>query len=591
VKGAFPAESIEQRLQRLEVQLQGLSEALNLLTARLSALEVKGLEAPADLGYDEVAAPELTPDRAQGTVLNLLTQVGRSCLVLGGAFLVRSLTDTGVFARPVGVTLGLAYAVLWILLADRSAGRGRRSSAAFLGITAVVIAYPLVVETTTRWPVFSPAGAAATLTALTGLCFAVAWRHNLALLAWAAAGGAAMTAFALSLITGAVEPFAAGLLVAGLAGVWFGYGAHHWLALRWPLAAAADILVLWAALRLIPSDIAAPESGPPISFFLLLAFALPFLYTGSFALFTLARRRDVTIFEVVQTVASLAIGLGGAAAVASHVQDAQPTLGASALLIGAGCYAIAFVFVERQQGRGRNFIFYATLALLLTVAGSALMPRGFPLGVFWCVLALVSAFLATRLGRVTLGIHSAAYAFAAAWQTGLLQASTDAFVAPPATAFAPVTAAGMATIATAAVCYVLLAREREDAMRKGVLAPRVVLVVLVAAGLGALVIDWLRGWTDGKPPGSDPGAVAALRTGVLAAAALLFAGARRRTGLPELTGLAYAILLLATGKLLFEDLPRGRASTLFVGFAFYGIALLVTPRLLRGGEVRSSESS
>jgi hypothetical protein len=69
---------------------------------------------------------------------------------------------------------------------------------------------------------------------------------------------------------------------------------------------------------------------------------------------------------------------------------------------------------------------------------------------------------------------------------------------------------------------------------------------------------------------------------VLALAALLVALARRRTALPELTGLVYAILMLATVKLLFEDLPRGRALTLFVGFAFYGAALLVTPRLLRG---------
>ena len=79
----------------------------------------------------------------------------------------------------------------------------------------------------------------------------------------------------------------------------------------------------------------------------------------------------------------------------------------------------------------------------------------------------------------------------------------------------------------------------------------------------------------------NPPQPAALRTAVLALAAHLVASARRRTALPELTGLVYAILTLATAKLLFEDLPRGRALTLFVGFAFYGAALLVTPRLLR----------
>ncbi len=584
MKGALSADSPEQRLQRLEGQLQELSEAVKLLTARLSALEGEELEAPAAPDNGEGAAPALVPELpAQGAVLNLLTQVGRSCLVLGGAFLVRSLTDSGVLAKPVGAAFGLAYAVAWLLLADRSASRGRRSSAAFLGITAVVIGYPLIAETSTRLPVFTPAGAATALTALTGLCFAIAWRRNLPLLAWAAAAAASLTAFALSFVSGAVEPFAFCLLAIGIASVWLGYGgAFHWIILRWPLAAAADVLVLWSALRLLPSETSAPEVSPHISSFLLLAFALPFFYTGSFALRTLARRRDVTAFEVLQTVAALAIGFGGAAAVVRHVQDAQPTLGASALTIGAGCYAIAFVFVERQQGRGRNFLFYATLALLLIVTGSALMVPGAPLGLFWGFLSLASAFFAMRFERVTLALHSAAYAAAAAWQTGLFRGCADAFTAPSDRPFAPLTAAGLVTIGVAAAGYFLLARQRPETRKIDARIPRIVLAVLVAAGCGALAVDELRGWTGGQPPGSDPGGLAALRTAVLAASAFLFAGARRRIALPELTGLVYAILALAALKLLFEDLPAGRASTLFVGFGFYGVALLVTPRLLRG---------
>jgi hypothetical protein len=391
-----------------------------------------------------------------------------------------------------------------------------------------------------------------------------------------------LTAFALSLVTRTVEPFAASLLAIGIASVWLGYSARGGLAPTWPLAAAADLLVLWSALRALPSETAAPESGPPISFFLLLAFALPFLYMGSFGLRNLSRRRDVTVFEIVQTIAALAIGFGGAAAVARHVQDAQPTLGASALIIGAGCYAVAFVFIERRQGRGRNFFFYATLALLLTLTGSALMGGGAPLGLFWGLLALASAFFAMRFVRLTLAVHCAAYAVAAAWQTGLLRASADAFGAPPDRAFAPMTTAGILTMGVAAAGFFFLSRKGEMAKNAGTRFPRFVLALLVAAGCGALAVGGLRGWTIGQPAGSDPGALAALRTAVLALAALLVAFARRRTALPELTGLVYAILMLATVKLLFEDLPRGRALTLFVGFAFYGAALLVTPRLLRG---------
>src|SRR6185369_3041678 len=204
----------------------------------LSALEGGRAEAPA--APAETVEPGLAADLpSQGTLLNLLTQVGRSCLVLGGAFLVRSLTDSGVLARPAGAAVGLAYAVVWIWLADRSAARGNRSSAAFLGITAVVIAYPLIAETTTRLPVFTPSGAAAALAVLTGLFFAVAWRRSFPALAWAAAGGAVLTAFALSLVTRTVEPFAASLLAIGIGSLWLGYSSRVAIAPTWPLAAAA----------------------------------------------------------------------------------------------------------------------------------------------------------------------------------------------------------------------------------------------------------------------------------------------------------------------------------------------------------------
>ena len=582
---ALNDEDLPHRLDRLEGQVQEVVETLALVRARLSALEGGGVETPAapvaPAEPAEAVEPGLSSELpSQGTVLNLLTQVGRSCLVLGGAFLVRTLTDSGVLARPTGAAVGLAYAVFWIWLADRSAARGNRSSAAFLGITAVVIAYPLIAETTTRLPVFSPSGAAAALAALTALFFAVAWRRSFPALAWAAAGAAALTACALSLVTGAVESFAASLLAIGIGSVWLGYSARGGIAPTWPLAAVADLLVLWSALRLLSSETATPESGRPISYFLFLAFALPFLYMGSFSVRNLARRREVTVFEIAQTIAALAIGFGGAVAVARHVQDAPPTLGTSALAIGAGCYAVAFVFIERRQGRGRNFFFYATLALLLTLTGSALMGGGAGLGLFWGLLALASAFFAMRFVRLTLALHCAAYAVAAAWQTGLLRASADAFGAPAERVFAPMTTAGILTIGVAAAGFVFLALKGEMAKHTGTRFPRFVLALLVAAGCGALAVGWLRG--AGQPAGSDPGALAALRTAVLALAALLVAFARRRTALPELTGLVYAILMLATAKLLFEDLPHGRALTLFVGFAFYGAALLATPRLLRG---------
>ncbi len=583
MKSATESE-VEERLAALEQRLDVVSLELHRLEAKLDSLAHPAAE-PASESVSRAEEPSLPALSAelpqQGAVLNILTQVGRSCLVLGGAFLIRSLTDSGTLPLAAGAGLGLAYAVAWILLASRAARRGQATSGAFLGITAVVIAYPLIAETTTRFKVFAPAGAAAMLVAMTALCLGMAWRGNLPLLAWASLVGAAGVVFVLSLVTGVVEPFAAALLVIGLATAWLAYGHRQWYGLRWPAAAAADLMVLWAALRLVPSESPSPGSAPSLSFFLLLAFALPFLYMGSFSVRTLARRRGVTLFEAVQTVAALTIGFGGAILVARRVPDAHAVLGASALAIAAGCYGVAFVFVERQQGHGRNFLFYATLALLLTLSGSALIARGGVLTLLWCLLALASAILATRFTRVTLAVHSAAYALAAASQSGSAGASIDAFLAPSARPWAPLTAAGLCAIGAAAACYVLLAREKGKASRAGERFPRLMLAVIVAFGGGAFAVVAIKNLVGGGAGTMDSGAVAAARTAVLAVAAFLLAAARRRAALPELTWLTYGVLSIGAVKLLIEDLPGGRPATLFVAFVFYGAALLAAPRLLR----------
>jgi hypothetical protein len=491
------------------------------------------------------------------------------------------LTDSGTLPRPLGVALGLAYAVLWILLAGRAAGRGRVSSGGFLGVTAIIIAYPLVVETSTspRMAIFGPAGAAVILALLTVLCLGVAWRSGLYLFSWASLAADVAACFILALVTRAVEPFAASLLATGLTTLWLAYSPRPWRGLRWPAAAAADLMVLWAALGLASSEPAAPESTPSLSFFLLLAFALPLLYLGSFAVRTLARRRSVVLFDVVQGIAALAVGFGGAAFVVRHVKDAQPTLGASAVLIAAGCYGVAFAFVERSQEQRGNFLFYATLALLLTLSGSALMAHGTPLALSWCVLALAAAGLGVRFQRGTLAIHSIVYAAGAVWQSGALAASVDSFTASASGTWSPFTAPAGLAIAACAVSYLLLSRETvKTGPWKGRIS-RVVLAVLVALGAGGFAVILLRQIAAGP----DRGALATVRTAVLAAAALLLAAASRRAALAELAWLAYAILILGGVKLLLEDLPGGRPATLFIGFAFYGVALLLAPRLLRRG--------
>jgi predicted tellurium resistance membrane protein TerC len=53
----------------------------------------------------------------------------------------------------------------------------------------------------------------------------------------------------------------------------------------------------------------------------------------------------------------------------------------------------------------------------------------------------------------------------------------------------------------------------------------------------------------------------------------------RTPGHAEAGWLAYPLLGLIGLKMLLEDLPRGRPVTLILAFAFYGLALILVPRI------------
>ena len=113
-------------------------------------------------------------------------------------------------------------------------------------------------------------------------------------------------------------------------------------------------------------------------------------------------------------------------------------------------------------------------------------------------------------------------------------------------------------------------------------APKVVLLVTFLLGAGGIVVSLgARVLPTGEGSGPDPGALATLRTGVLALAALLLAQMGRWKAMPEASWLVYAVLAAGGVKLLLEDLRAGRAATLFISLALYGGALILAPRLAR----------
>jgi hypothetical protein len=574
--GGGGAPNVTDRDAEIESRLEKLEAAVRSLQERIDAESFP--ERPEPESEPDVT-PESPPDEPATGIGATLSLAGRTCLAFGGAFLIRAATEAAILSPAGGAACGLLYAAAFLVLSDRDGRRGRRASAALHGLTSVAIAYPLLWEVSTRFHVFGPAGSVAAVVALTGVAGFVAWRQPTSALAWGVTIAAVATLAALLVATAAIEPVAAALLLVLLGTIWLAYG-RHWAGPRWLAAVSADVAIA------VLAGLAARPGGPPgdyrglsIPGALMLAIALPIATIASFAIRTLLRRRGVTPFEAVQSAIALLVGLGGAISVARMGGRGVALLGVGALAAGLAGYGVAFAFVERRKGLAQNFQFYASLALLTTLAGAALWLAPEPLSLLWCTAALAAALLGGVYRRQTLRWHAVAYLAAATVSSGLAAAALDAFLAPPGQPWHPLARAALATAAAAVASYAMLAASRRPDAEWRRRLPALAVAVLAVAGIGAVAVEALL-VTDGKAA-VDAAFVAVVRTGVLTTSAVALAAAGRVRRVAELAWLAYPILGVGAIKLLVEDIPHGRPLTLFLGLAFYGGALLTTPRLLR----------
>jgi hypothetical protein len=576
---------VTDRLSELEAKVAALAGSLEGIERRLDALE-RTRGAPAAAPRRSPASRDATAAQARtdlAAASSVVTFVGRTLLVLAGAFVLRALTDGGKLAAPLGVGLGLAYAGTWVALADRAGRAGGKASAAFHGASAVLIGFPLLYEATTRFALLSPYASAALLAVLTGVALGVAGRRQLVALAWLVALAGMPTAVALASASGRVAPFAIYLVLLGVAALWLGY-VRDWHALRWPTAAVADLAVAAVAFRAVAPGAA---EGPGTA--LAVQVALLALYLGSIAARTLVLGRGVVPFEAVQTPAAIAVGLGGAALVALRTGTGAGGFGAAGILFGVASYAVAFAFVERRQQSRANFVFYTSVAIVFVIVGVELLLSGLARDLVWAVLALAAALAWRRTRRRTLAVHGAAYAITAAIATGLLRHAAEAIGASPAAPWTPAGAGPVLVLLGAAATAWLTA---DPAWRPtlGERLPRLLLVCAVAAGAAGVIVGWLAPAVAGVPgAGADPGAIATVRTAVLVAGAMALAWAGRHPAWLEAGWLAYAVLAGTGLKILLEDLPRGRPATYIVAFGLYGAALLLFPRMRRSRAAQEPE--
>jgi hypothetical protein len=393
----------------LAKQVAALTESLRSVEARVAALESAAAARPepmfAAAGVVESAAlaapPSAAPKEAEqgAPVANALTLAGRTFLVLGGAFLLRTVTEAGRLPASLGALLGLAYALAWIGLALRDGARGARTSAAVHGLTAALVAYPLVGEAATRLAAFSPASAALALALVTAALVAAGRRTELPLLVWAGVLAGAATATVLWVATGAIPAFVVfllGLYAAALP-LRRGPGAAG---LEWaPGVAAASLLAIgaWLSTR---------AEGTPERWSALSPAGIALLAAALVVLAALGAAHDVKTRGLAPT------------------DVLQP---AAALTVAAG-----------------------------------LLSGGPAVAVLWGLLGIVLAAKAPRDGRGWLAWLSTALVVGSALLSGLLRAELAAFLAPPGAA-SPATGPGAFAAIAALVVFIVSAAGAPDA--------------------------------------------------------------------------------------------------------------------------------
>jgi hypothetical protein len=566
------------RLQRLENELATLAREVAALHDRLERLEGRTghveAEEPAAIAPSEALPSSALPSRESDTTA-VVSLIGRTLVVLAGAYLLRALTESETIAQSAGVAIGMLYALTWIVMADLAGAAGRRVSAGFHGVAFVLIALPLLFEATVRFNFLGPAASAAGLGIFAAVSLGTAARRRLRGLAWITTAGALFTTFGLMILTAELGPYAVYLVLLGVATLWLGY-VLDWLALRWPVALATDLTILVLSFRAVSAR-AADTPGTALAVQVLLLAA----YLGSFGARTLFLNRDVIPFEVLQSVAIIVVGLGGAAYVTRTTGVGSLPLGAATLVLGAAAYAVAVAFVERRQRRRRNFYFYTSAALVFTMAGCALVLPPAMLAVVWALLALVAAVAGRRAGSVTFQSHAAVYATGAAIACHLFEHALHGLGLPIPMALHHPGGVSLVVLAIVAACtWVIGAREigAPDYER----IPRLLLLVVTVGGIIGLMTDWIvPAVATTSSAAIDPGIAATLRTALLVGGVLVLAWAAGAVHCVEAGWLVYPLLVVIGLKFVFEDLQVSRPATLFLAFALYGTALIWGPRLRR----------
>jgi len=530
---------------------------LSEIESRLARLERRAGVPPA--GEAASRRPELvvTPPSENNLLL-----AGRALIAVGVAYLLRALAEANVFPIVVAVSLGFAYAAIWLWRAQWHAAAGRRAHAAYAATIAAVIAYPILWEVATRFHLFGTAGAATGIAIATTLLVVIGYRGGGERIAWIGAAGAIACTVGLAAET---REIAAPMLslAAGGAATWWCAVRRKWRYAPLPIAIEFNLLAC-ALVGLTLLDKAA-DSRELAAMALVAGFAI---YAGAIMTRPLIRHEDIGPVDAMQVGIAAIPTLVGAPLVAGL---GSPLAIAAAFVAGvAGALAYA-AMVRTSRMTVAPYFFGALGCLGLLVATANLLSA--PAAAALCGIAAGAAAIVARRAIPQLWGHAALYALASSIAAGLFAASLGVVSGlgrhPLDLSLANVLATlGIATAAAVAVA----SGAQPWRIARLVLAAIATLLVLGAVAAAVVPISH-----------NDAAAAAALRSAIIAIAAVAIALAARTARARELATLVTPLLILGATKFLFDDFGSGRAASLFITLATYGVALVVIARVKGAG--------
>jgi hypothetical protein len=574
------------------IALEQLRERLLELEHRVSTLEARPVipsaeskdpypadNPPADT---PLSAPPLQRPRPpatwQGfppleTPSGVVPILGKAVLSIAGAYLLRAIAESSSVPKLPVLFIAILYACFWMVWAVRIHAASRFASITY-GVTSALILSPLLWESTVRFQVLSPAFAAAVTVAFVVLTIALAWRTDLQVIPWVATLASVITALALIIETHELVPLTAALLAVALvteAAACLG----HRLTLRAVPALAADfavwLLVFVLASDTIPEGYHSATSGTIAT----LCFLLLAIYGASIGVRSFALRHPITLFEVGQAVIAFALASYGVLR-ATQGSIARP-LGAAFILLAAVCYWGALSrFSDPAQTRNRRV--FATWAAALLLAGTfLLLPSNLQIP-FLCAASAAATFVYTRTRKLSLGMHASFYLAAATVASTLPAYAANALAEN--VPGVPDWRVGIVAI-TAALCYGIGASTQQDQGRRRLLwVTPAAIVGFIGSALAIAAIVGLAS----KHLELAASSLSVIRTVVICALALALGFLSSLQKRVELAWLAYAAVALGTLKLLVEDLRFGNAASLVLSLLFYGLILILLPRVTKHRE-------